>query len=88
MTSTFELYKQLAQDRPAKALRYRASISDSLERTTIHELERARLEEALRGIAAGFADSPVCTRCGRSLTDPDSVAQGIGPECARQAVSA
>lgn len=25
-----------------------------------------------------------CERCGRTLTDPDSVTRGIGPECARR----
>lgn len=81
MASTFDLYRQLAVDRPLKARRYKASIEETLERTTIHDLERARLTEALEGIAAGFADSPVCSRCGRSLTDPESVARGVGPSC-------
>lgn len=85
--STFELYKALAEERPAKARRYRLSIQDSLE-GTVGDLERARLEEALAGIAAGFAKHPVCDRCGRHLTDPESIARGIGPECARVAVSA
>lgn len=25
-----------------------------------------------------------CARCGKRLTDPESVARGIGPECAKQ----
>lgn len=88
MTSTFELYKQLAVERPAKARRYRASITDTLARENIHEIERARLTEALAGIAAGFQDSPVCVRCGRGLTDPTSVALGYGPECAERMAAA
>lgn len=26
-----------------------------------------------------------CTRCGRELSDADSIARGMGPECARSA---
>lgn len=29
-----------------------------------------------------------CRRCGRTLTDPASVEQGIGPECIKTAVTA
>lgn len=87
MASTFELYRQLAVERPAKAQRYRQSITETLERTTIHPLERARLTEALEGIAAGFADSPVCSRCGAVLESEESKARGLGSHCARMGVA-
>jgi hypothetical protein len=86
MASTFDLYRQLAQDRPAKALRYRASIQDTLARENIHPIERERLTDALAGIAAGFADSPICTRCGRAIESDESVAAGLGSHC-RQVAS-
>lgn len=79
---TYSLYRKLAEERPLKASRYRASIRDTLERTTIHELERARLEEALRGIADGLA--PTCGKCHRPLSDPESIELGYGPDCAAQ----
>lgn len=87
MASTFDLYRQLAVERPAKAMRYRRSITETLERTTIHDLERARLTEALAGIAAGFADSPVCTRCGRPIESAEALATGLGSECRTKAMA-
>jgi hypothetical protein len=40
---------------------------------------KTALAEALEGelVTAGR-----CRRCGRTLTDPDSLAKGIGPDCA------
>lgn len=85
--STFDLYRQLAVERPAKAKRYRVSILDTLARPNIHEIERDRLNEALRGIGDVLGDVVSCARCGRTLTDPDSKARGIGPECAERMAS-
>ena len=81
--STFELYRQLAEDRPAKARRYRESITDTLGHPNIHPIERARLEDALAGIAAGLPDT--CKSCGREISTPESVARGRGPVCAHKA---
>ena len=39
--------------------------------------EAVRLEEAL--VAVGR-----CRRCGRTLTDPDSLSRGIGPDCIKR----
>jgi hypothetical protein len=87
--TTRALYAKLATERPVKAKRYRASMIDTLARPNIHEIERARLTEALRGIADVLGDVVSCVRCGRTLTDPESIERGIGPECEqRLAVSA
>lgn len=40
-------------------------------------------EALLRGIE--FWHEGQCCRCGRTLTVPESIASGIGPECARKA---
>lgn len=88
MSDTFTLYRQLAVERPLKARRYKASIEETLERTTIHDLERARLIEALEGIAAGFAESPVCVRCGRPIESAEALATGLGSECRTKAAVA
>lgn len=34
-------------------------------------------------IEAVLAAGGLCRRCGRQLTDPVSVARGVGPECVR-----
>lgn len=78
--STYDLYRKLAAEQPIKAARYQRSIRDTLTHPNIHELERARLGEALRGIADGLP--PLCGRCGAVLSDPDSIARGLGPDCA------
>lgn len=38
---------------------------------------RAEMEALMRSIGA-------CRRCGRPLTDPDSIAAGIGPQCVKK----
>lgn len=87
--STFDLYQRLAQERPVKARCYQRSIADTLARPNIHPIERARLTEALAGIGSVLAPGTTCAQCGRELTDPESIARGIGPDCAeRVAVSA
>jgi hypothetical protein len=85
--TTRELYAQLATERPAKAKRYQASILDTLARPNIHEIERARLTEALAGIGDVLGDVVSCSRCGRTLEAGESKAKGIGPECERMAVA-
>ena len=58
--------------------------------------ERATdLQQALEAIATGqlpaggtitgVANAGTCSRCGRLLTNPESLAQGIGPECREKA---
>jgi hypothetical protein len=42
----------------------------------ITEARRMALTATLVSLTAGC-----CTRCGRHLTDPSSIARGIGPEC-------
>jgi hypothetical protein len=32
-------------------------------------------------LQAEYAEADKCGRCGRELTDPESIARGIGPEC-------
>lgn len=85
---TFTSYKKLAETRPARARRYQRSITETLERTTIHEIERARLTDALAGIAAGLAEHPTCERCGRAIGSDEAKAIGLGSHCARIGVSA
>lgn len=88
MNDTRALYAKLATERPAKAKRYRASITDTLARPNIHPLERERLEQAIAGIADVLGEARVCGRCGRDLFDPTSVARGYGPECAERMAEA
>jgi hypothetical protein len=50
-------------------------------------LERARLERTgLLGVTLEFWHDGRCGRCGRKLTVPESVASGLGPECAGRLV--
>jgi hypothetical protein len=46
----------------------------------ISDADRMSLEEAMRfGVQYG-----ICVHCGASLTDPESIARGIGPVCAKR----
>src|SRR5436305_1812140 len=47
-----------------------------------NDAEATRLSAMADGIREGLKGSDACAICGRKLTDPDSVALGIGPECA------
>lgn len=38
-------------------------------------------------LKADYAEADRCGRCGRELTDPESIARGIGPECAGRLTS-
>lgn len=79
--TTFELYAALATERPAKARRYRLSILDTLERTTIHPIERERLTEALAGIASVLGEVHTCRRCGRTVESDEAKTSGLGSHC-------
>lgn len=62
--------------------------------TTIHDDRFEALAEALQvighgdllvaGMVAGIANSGNCSVCGRLLTNPKSLATGIGPECMKK----
>ncbi len=84
MNDTRTLYAKLATERPAKARRYRASITDTLARENIHPIERERLEQALLGIADVLGSEVTCRRCGAVLENDGSRARGLGPECAER----
>lgn len=40
--------------------------------------------DAAERLEAQLADAGCCRRCGRTLTDPLSVARGVGPECVKK----
>lgn len=82
---SYTSYRRLAEQRPAKARRYYTSIEADLRRGDIAAGERARLDDALRGIADGLHASNICRRCGRRLEADASVAAGLGSHCARVA---
>jgi len=55
-------------------------------RTHVNDEVEAFLARAtVRAIMRGRITSRTCRRCGRPLTDPASMATGIGPECAGKA---
>lgn len=60
---------------PAKVARQAAWLRERDLPGDVHSAER--LEAALVMIGR-------CRRCGRGLTDPDSVKRGIGPDCDRK----
>jgi hypothetical protein len=68
---------------PTKASRLEASAVPV--RLLARVLNRLWAEDSEAIEAAGFAvhHEGRCCRCGRRLTTPESVASGIGPECAR-----
>jgi len=84
MIDSYSSHLSLAQQRPVKALRYIKSIGETLA----HDIapgERARLEDALRGLRDGLHASGHCARCGRTLEADESVASGLGSHCRRKA---
>lgn len=56
-------------------------------RTRGNDAEATRLDALVAGIREGLKGSEHCTICGRKLTDPDSIADGIGPECKKGEVA-
>ncbi|MCA1572385.1 MAG: DUF6011 domain-containing protein [Chloroflexi bacterium] len=46
--------------------------------------EAGQYEDVAAQLEAALGQLVCCRRCGRHLTHPDSVAAGIGPECARE----
>lgn len=82
---SYASYRRLAEQRPAKARRYYQSIETDLRRGDIAAGERARLDDALRGIADGLHASNICRRCGRHLGAESSIAAGLGSHCQKVA---
>lgn len=42
------------------------------------------VQAKIAGLQAGLDAEVRCRRCGRKLTDPESVARKIGPECVKR----
>ncbi len=76
---------------PAKAARLATYIEHTLADRNPASLvnrcpdERAKLERQLVMLGGVLADR--CTSCGRRLTDPESLARRIGPDCFARGVS-
>lgn len=84
--TTAEQYAAFARRNPAKARRYQRSIAESLERETIHPLERERLTDALAGLASVLGEPPAtCRRCGEAISSTRARACGYGSHCERVA---
>ena len=83
---TTETHRRFAIRCPVKAARYLARMQADVEH--VGEIEARRLTAAMAGLREGLRASAHCSRCGKSLTDPTSVARGVGPECWAVAVSA
>lgn len=49
------------------------------------KLDAARIADAPLYKALEEKRAHACAICGRPLTDPDSIARGVGPECAGKA---
>lgn len=77
--STTEVHRRFAVRCPAKAARYLARMQVDVGR--VGEIEARRLDAAMAGIREGLRASAHCSRCGKGLTDPTSVARGVGPDC-------
>ncbi len=82
---SYASHRLFAVKNPAKARRYAKSIQLDLRRGDIAASERARLDDALRGIADGLHATNICARCGRHLEAESSIAAGLGSHCIRVA---
>lgn len=67
--------EKLAHRKPVRA----AMTAVAIVRDTPEPSERNRA--MLDGISAGLLSNGRCLKCGRELSDPDSLARGIGPDC-------
>lgn len=65
----------MARRHPVKAATRHLPYYESLA----HNSAAAR--EIVTGILEGLATDARCARCGKKLTDPDSRAHGVGPDC-------
>jgi hypothetical protein len=77
--STTETHRRFAIRCPGKAARYLAKMQADVD--WVGEIEARRLVAAIAGLQEGLRASAHCSRCGKSLTDPTSVARGVGPDC-------
>lgn len=66
------------EERKAKALlkAYRMDFLLDVENDKLFEMEVRRLE-----VYSEKGYSRTCIRCGRTLTNPDSISRGLGPDC-------
>jgi hypothetical protein len=78
-------YARTYGHRPVKAALKLAWVVEQCRRARARGDQReADQWDAARGQLEALLDGlHRCRRCGRELWDPDSVAAGIGPECAR-----
>lgn len=84
---SYTSHRLYAAKNPAKARRYYSSIEGTLRRHDIAAGERARLNDALQGIADGLHASNICRMCGRHLEAGLSVERGKGPVCHAKAMA-
>lgn len=80
-SETFTTYERYAVRATAKAAKARRRMLITLSRV-IPDVERQRITEAVAGVESGLRSIGKCRECSRTLTDPESVASGIGPDCA------
>lgn len=71
------VWQAFAEGRPVKAARLLAGIRLRRALNRVADKDEARVS----GIEAGLRHAKRCLRCGRILTDPDSISRGIGPDC-------
>lgn len=71
------IWQAFAEGRPVKAARLLAGIRLRRALSRVADQDEARVS----GIEAGLRHAKRCLRCGRTLTDPESISRGIGPDC-------
>lgn len=71
----------LVASKPTAAARRTGNLRAAADAMPAGEPRDLILEE-LGALEAALGADVRCSRCGRLLTDPDSVTRGIGPDCA------
>lgn len=67
--------------RPVLAASRLRAIEESLARLEEQGESSLALDEEATALSEAFAGAVRCSRCGMGLTDPTSVAAGMGPDC-------
>lgn len=87
-TTTVEVrpaIRRIVHDTPGRAARSLRNIERQLADPNLSASERDRLTPQAVEFRAALAEAHRCRRCGKEITHPDSIEDGLGRECVTKA---